>query len=109
MSDFLTFISTASLPDRWQPYARLAFVTPDESAGADADVEMVDVDEGVQHVVVTVTEWSISGTERTREKVGQAVFDASSGALIGEAEVARGAFHRVLVAMRGMKVIGATA
>lgn len=108
MSDFLTFMSTASLPDSWQPYARLAFVAPDESAGADADVEMVDVDEGVQHVVVTVTEWSVSGAERTREKVGQAVFDASSGSLIGEAEVARDAFHRVLVAVRGMKVLGAT-
>ncbi|MFM0265506.1 hypothetical protein [Paraburkholderia sediminicola] len=107
MSDFLTFISTASLPDSWQPYARLAFVNPDESAGADAEVEMIDVDEGVQHVVVTVTEWSVSGTERTREKMGQVVFDASSGSLIGESEVARDAFDRVLVAVRGMKVIGA--
>lgn len=107
MNRFQSLVSVVGLPDAWAPYARLAFVDPSGVAGADADVELVEVESDARHIVVTVTEWQQAGREVERQMVGKLTFDAVSGELIGGGGAAGDSYTRVAAAMAGMRVLAA--
>lgn len=104
MSALEQFRQKAQIPANFgaeQPYVRLASVDASGDTGADADVEF-DGDAGC--VRVTVTEWEKSSTGTARTPVMRAIFDARTGALMGEDD--EDALPSLLVAIDGMRVLG---
>jgi hypothetical protein len=101
------FKQAVGLPESFDvdhPYARLAFVSEGQEAGADADVEYREQDGGRDQVVVTVLDWERERGQTRRGDRRVVVFDAQTGAVLSPDDQ-DDPLADLLVAMRGMELV----
>lgn len=109
MNALQQFAAAVALPDQFGqtlPYVRFAYVDPGLQAGADADVEFREGEDG-NTIVVTVSEWRAQDGGRARSAVITAVFAADTGELLDAADDEP--METLLGATMGMRLLGGEA